>query len=552
MKPPQLHQLTIRRLHQSLSERIFAIPKLQREFIWDGRKAAALLDSISKGMPIGIFLIWQTKSQNYDLLRQSLNILPSFNTENHFVWFMIDGQQRLSVLYQAFIGDQMENSNGQIVDFGKICYIINPDPEEEDPQHFTYRKPISREYLPVRDILASNWKWRFKGYPQHLLKRIRNCRERLLKYRVPLVIIHSNDLEEIREVFIRINSQGMKISTADRAFAKASKVDLRELAHVLRAGINPKFHDIDFNIILQGFAFTTREREVDVGQRSLEATIKWWEKEIDNNGKQSAFYKHWNQYRTAFGQAVDYLHMNFNVLHSSFLPSVNMLATLSVFFYYHPAAPDTKRRKEIRKWFWATSVGVRYSGRGYRQNLIEDVRFFERLAKTSHTRFTFSDRMDPADVSRAEYIQRSALTNAFFCLLACQQPRYLANGQQIPLTVFASQANRSDRHHIFPKQMLANYGFTHRDFNSLCNICFIVSRENQEFGMKRPDSYLKEYSKKRHFARTMRSHLIPYKDESGLWTRDVRKAYVIFLRRRLIEICRAFEKQAGIKLFRKI
>lgn len=43
--------------------------ELQREFVWDGKRAAALLDSISRGMPIGVVLIWQTKPQQYDLLR---------------------------------------------------------------------------------------------------------------------------------------------------------------------------------------------------------------------------------------------------------------------------------------------------------------------------------------------------------------------------------------------------------------------------------------------------------------------------------------------------
>lgn len=42
MKAPQLQQLSIRTLHQRLAERVFAVPKLQREFVWDGRKAATL------------------------------------------------------------------------------------------------------------------------------------------------------------------------------------------------------------------------------------------------------------------------------------------------------------------------------------------------------------------------------------------------------------------------------------------------------------------------------------------------------------------------------
>jgi hypothetical protein len=227
-----------------------------------------------------------------------------------------------------------------------------------------------------------------------------------------------------------------------------------------------------------------------------------------------------------------------------------MLATLSVFFFHHPAAPNSRQRREIRKWFWATGIGKRYSGRGHRQNQIADVKFFKRLA-TSKAKFAFPDRIDPLEIARTEYTQQSAISNVFMCLLASQRPCYVENGQPIPASIFASRANRKDRHHIFPRQLLAVYGLKHGEYNSLCNICFIVAEENQRFGMKRPDSYLSPFTERKHFARSMRSHLIPHDSTSGLWTPGVPKAFKQFRTRRLKLICRAFENQAGIKLFRK-
>ncbi len=551
MKAPRIKQISVRTLHRLLLDGVFAVPKLQREFVWNGSKAAALLDSMYQCMPIGAVLVWHTQPKDYDLLRQVLHILPPFATENPWGWFLIDGQQRLSVLHEAFAGGEKQNSGGQTIDFGRLCFVPEPEKDDGGPTWFVYRKPIHRKYIPIQNILASNWKRLHKNYPKRLFHKIEGCRTRLLRYKIPVVVIHSDDLEEVREVFVRINSQGMKISAADRTFARASQVDLRHLAHELRSGINPEFRDVDFNVILQGFAFVTPERKLDVGERALEATINWWNKRVDHDGQKSEFYSRWGKYRAAFGKAVDYLHSKFSVLHSGFLPSAYMLATLSVFFYHHPAAPSTRQRREIRKWFWSTGVGLRYSGRGYRQNLIADVKFFSRLARHGAARFSFTDRMDRLDVSRMEYTRRSSLSNAFFCLLACHGPCYIANGEPIPSSLYASQANRSDRHHIFPRRLLANHGFKHRDYNSLCNICFIAAEENQQFGMKRPARYLADYFRRRHFARAMKSHLIPYDGNSGLRTSGVRKAYGQFRRRRLDAICRAFEEEAGIKLFRR-
>lgn len=550
MKAPQIRMASIRSVHHKLTDRIFAVPKLQREFVWDGGKAAALLDSIFKRMPVGTLLVWETRPQNYDLLRQSLHILPPFDPENPFGWFLVDGQQRLSVIHEAFAGGVRTNSSGRSIDFGRLCFVLEPSDDGDCPPRFAYRKPVPRRFIPIQDILSDSWHRRNKGATKSLFKKISECRRRILNYKLPIITMQSTDLEEVREVFLRINSQGMKISAADRAFARASKVDLRHLAHELRAGVRPEFHDIDFNAILQGFSFITPERELDVGQRSLEASISWWEKKIENDGQDSMFYDRWRAFRTAFQKAVDYVYEHFHVLHSGFLPSVNMLATLSVFFYDHPAAPNAHQAREIRKWFWSTGVGKRYSGRGHRQNQLSDVRFFQRLASTGRASFTFIDRVDPLEIARTEYTQQSAIANAYLCLLASNRPCYIANGRPIPATIFASRANRSDRHHIFPRQLLANNGLRHRDYNSLCNICLIVAEENQRFGAKRPDRYLAEHLDRKHFSRAMRSHLIPYDSNSGLWIKGVAKAYKRFSSDRLKEICRAFEKQADMKLFR--
>jgi len=555
MKVTQIRQLSIRTLRRMLRERCFAVPKLQREFEWNGKRAAALLDSIYRHMPIGSILVWEAKPESYYLMREAVGILPLFNEDNPHGWFLIDGQQRLSVIHEAFEGEVKENSKGRKIDFSRLCFALDSDRDDGDPAHFVYRRKWYRQFVSVKDVLAADWRRNHKSCTKPLLKRLENCRRRLLGYKVPVVVIHSDDLEEIREVFLRINSLGMKISAADHAFARATKADLRGLAKKLRAELNAGFSDLDLTVVLQSFSFVTPEREFnrtpDVGQRAIEATVKWWERRIDGDGKEGSFARRWREHVTAFGKAVEYLHQHFGVHYSGFLPSQNMLATLTVFFFYHPAAPNARQAREIRKWFWATGVALRYSGRGYHKNLVGDVKFFRRLARSGNARFEFQDRVDRLDVMRAEYTQRSALVNAFFCMLALRKPRFIENGEPIPENTYASRANRRDRHHIFPRGLLVNSGFAHRDYHTICNICFIAGEENKIFGMKRPDSYLADHMKRRHFARAMKSHLIPYDHGSGLWTKDVPKAYSQFRLARLKLICGAFEDEAGIKLFRK-
>lgn len=147
----------------------------------------------------------------------------------------------------------------------------------------------------------------------------------------------------------------------------------------------------------------------------------------------------------------------------------------------------------------------------------------------------------------------AARTRTFFCLLASKDPRYLENGEPILLgRTSLSHANKKHRHHVFPQAQLKNH-LPARFYNSLCNICFLVSRDNLKIGKRLPRNYLTEYrdAGRQRFRRVMQSHLIPISDDSGVWDRGVVKAFKKFRKNRLALICSAFEKEAGMKLFRK-
>ena len=250
---------------------------------------------------------------------------------------------------------------------------------------------------------------------------------------------------------------------------------------------------------------------------------------------------------------MDYLHNRFPVHSESFLPSANMLATLAVFFFHHPGQPSTYQAAEIRKWFWATGVAKRYSGGGYHRNIVADAKLFEALARGAKRHFVLKDRLDPVlDLQAEEYNSGSARTRAFFCLLACRRPRYLENGEPIPLGTVISFANKKHRHHIFPQAQMRRY-FPPRVFNSLCNICFLVSRDNEKVGMRLPRRYLADYreSGRSHFVSGMKSHLIPVGTDGGVWQTGTVRAFKRFRSERLALICKALEQEAGIKLFRK-
>ncbi len=509
-----------------------------------------------RDMPIGSIFLWEMDRKSANLIRQSTEVLPPFRNTNKKIWFVIDGQQRLSVIYQAFEAEVQQNDIGREIDFGRLCFVVNPDRKQDNPPRVVYRKAVDREFVPIRDILATDWRNRMPSRAQGFRSKIRDCRDRLLGYPIPVVIVRSATLDEIGEVFIRVNSQGMRITSADRAIALMGALDVRAMAHELRQKVRDEVFALSgVDPILMGFNLVVERPKLDQDPPKLEVMARRWSRRLEKDERErEKFRRVWHKYQNAFLAAVDYLHHRFPVYDETYLPSANMLATLSVFFFNHPGQPDRYQASEIRKWFWATGVAQRYTGRGYHRNIVADARLFESLAAGDRKRFVFRDLLDPLlDLQAAEYASRSARTRAFFCLLASRSPRYLENGEPIPLgRTVTSHANRRHRHHIFPQAQLRAH-FPKRGYNSLCNICFLVSRDNVKIGMRLPRSYLGEYrdAGRQRFRKVMRSHLIPAGVDNGVWQKGVVHAYKQFRSERLALIRGAFEAAAGLRLFRR-
>ena len=79
------------------------IPKFQRDFVWSIDKTAKLLDSILKGYPIGTFILWETNERLNDIKNIGNLDLPPVPDDSK-VQYVLDGQQRITSLYAAFLG----------------------------------------------------------------------------------------------------------------------------------------------------------------------------------------------------------------------------------------------------------------------------------------------------------------------------------------------------------------------------------------------------------------------------------------------------------------
>lgn len=540
-------KIRIKALIRHLEDGKFAVPRLQRNFVWDKKKACDLVDSINRKLPVGTLIIWEAKSDKRHELKHAKTIIPDHDPQNPHIWFVIDGQQRLSVIYNVFKGNEVKNDKQQNITFDHLCISFDGDNGPE----FAYKnKHDHKIHIALFRLLSGNWSKALRGLNKTKREYCKRFRRIFLDYELPVIWVSDCSRDDVKDAFIRINSAGLRISSADRLFAYASNIDLRNMTEELQGSLG-EFSKIDIGIIQMAMAFIFGETEPS--SRSIEALIKRLDRqEVVDGAISKEFTKKWKKVERAVKNSIDYLKAELGVRNLSLLPSNNMISILSYFFFENNLAqPTPLQRREIRKWFWATAVAHRYTGRGYHQNIKSDIAYFKRLGRNRNGRFSFSDLVDRGDVRRTEYHNRGGLISAFYILLLKRRPRYILSGNEIPVDEAISISNRKDKHHIFPKDLLRSNDFSAKEANSLCNICFIAAKENIPFSNKKPVVYLDEHRRSKHFASTMKSHLIPYKSVSPLWDDNARRGFRKFVDERLELICSEFEKEAGMRLFKR-
>jgi len=96
-------------LISEIKKGIIKVPKFQRDFVWDIWKTASLLDSILKGYPIGTFILWETDQRINEVKNiGNLDLPDTPNGQN--VQYVLDGQQRITSLFAAYLGAKIQMS----------------------------------------------------------------------------------------------------------------------------------------------------------------------------------------------------------------------------------------------------------------------------------------------------------------------------------------------------------------------------------------------------------------------------------------------------------
>lgn len=483
---------------------VIKIPKFQRNFVWSIDKTAKLLDSILKGYPIGTFILWQTDERINDIKNiGNLEIPPT--PDGTKVQYVLDGQQRITSLYAAYLGAKIQKvGEKKITDYSDI--VVNLDTDiNENGDHVISAKPTGEKHISLNTVLNFSFKIAksLSGkFSEDELERIDNYSTAFKTYEFSTVVLRKEDIDSAIEVFTRINTGGQTLTLFEIMSAKTydekQHFDMQEKwLDFIKELKEIKYESISSTVVLSLLSLI------------LSRTKECKRKTILSLDKQDII-DNWSTAISALKWGIDYFRTTYRIPVSHLLPYDSLLVPFAYFFYYKRDRPDAEQRKYLEEFFWRMSLSFRYSSSA-ESRLAQDIKRIDKILEGERPEYgdikVYLD--SPQALIDTNFSAGNSYCKAVLCLLAYQEPKdFQDNGKVILDNSWLKVANSKNYHHFFPKAYLK--GKTILDSNSLMNIVLVSDHLNKrKIGSKAPSVYIGDFSLQNNEINTaLNSHFI--------------------------------------------
>ena len=435
-----------------------ALPDFQRTFVWAPDETRELLVSMIRSFPAGALLFLQGGHATFKA--RAAEGAPALTGRPSFL--VLDGQQRLTSLYQAIYG---VGDSRFFLDLGALLAGADVDQavkvfsaeraaplEKIEAQARTLLMPLAA----VRDFGAA--RWRDDVVPRRddddrervrdLLRAIEYaCIDPLVKYAFPVTMLpEATPLEAVCTIFETLNRTGRPLSPFElisaRAFAGGhSLYDLWNGArerHPILGDFDVKPYYLLQCIALRLGVSCKRRFVISLPADDI---ARGWESAV-----------------TSMAAVLTLLRDECGVLTPKWLPYEPMLIPLATVWNEVEATTGPAQgamRSKLKRWFWCASFTGEYES--------SSATLAERDAPVIKSWLTGGD--EPQAVRAFEWnperwrtvtTRQQGLYRATIALTLLQRPRDFHTGA--PLTPELIEAGKVDDHHLFPRAYLRSVG----------------------------------------------------------------------------------------------
>ncbi len=546
----------LKELLTEIHSRSSVLPDFQRDFVWDPGATQELIVSIARNYPAGSLL--RVRDLHKSFAAREFEGAPKLDGHRH-TFLVLDGQQRLTSLYQAFFGV------GEHRYFLDLKKLLDDDDDFEDAIFHERAKSRRAKNLAEFEVQAKELilplsvleggagkfgSWSRKVARTHVDKderldledKLDVIEERWIRtiddYHFPVVTLSdSTPADALCTIFETLNRTGVKLTVFELLTARFWPQDIRLRALWDQARkdhpVLAEF-DVDPYYVLQGIALVAHKvpscRRGEVLNLTPSDITTWWAKVVAG---------------LAAGLAI--LRDDCNVMLPKWLPYEPMLLPLAAVLARTvdlKTAQAGANREKLKRWFWCAVFGQAYESGANSQAEKDTAELLAWFNGGEAPETVSSIRFDPKTLREITPRQRSVY-RGLICLMlgAAGGTRDFHTRAVISGKLMTEQG--IDDHHIFPAAYLErNLGTPARVRDSVVNRTLIDRTTNQMISDRAPSAYLTDIRKTDGFPfeEVLQSHLLPPESDSALLLDDFER----FLAGRQARLWEAIKAATGL------
>ena len=493
------------------------LPEFQRSWVWDDGKICKLIESITMGFPMGAVMFLETGGEvNYKprLFTGVESKMASVKPD----YLVLDGQQRLTTLFQVFMSqnpvetcwernksnviyryyyidmvkalDENEDREEAIIsisdkkiktsDIGKVIAL---DLTTREKEYENLMFPLNLMFNPTE---AMNWCLGMLQYYQNDPTKLALYQKfntdiisSVIAYKLPVIkVLKNTSQSSVCQIFENVNRGGVPLNVFELVTASlaADGVELRQEWK----SIKNDFSKFDVLRDIDGTAFITSMTLWDSYEKSIASGgkigVKCKKKDVMAL-RSSVFKQKRDILKNGFIEAARFL-IKQGVYAADNLPYNTQFIPLAAIFAYdlnhQHLLTNLPNLTKLSKWYWCGVFGELYgSANETRYNILPDT--------VSRSSF---------HVMRLLSLQtrNSAAYKGVMALLLQDEPLdFLTAGK---MTVATYTSENTDIHHIFPASYCEKQNLPREKWNSVINKTMIYASTNRSIGGVAPSRYI--------------------------------------------------------------
>lgn len=537
------------------------LPDFQRGWVWDDDRIKGVIASVAKSFPIGAVMLLETGNENIRFKTKPVEGVVGLNGTKPEM-LILDGQQRITSLYQAIMTKRVVNTrNSKGYEIKRWYYIdmvkaLDTDSDLEEAIFSINENKIITENIG-RDIIldlsteenefknlmypvsmVDNYdEWRTKfieywDYDRDKIKFWNEFEKKIIKgfngYNLPVIVMKKeNTKEAVCQVFEKVNTGGVSLTVfelltasfaSDEFDLKADWEDIKNKFKPYKILNKTSNTDIIQAITLYS-TFNKRLAAITSGLTENIPSVSAKRKEMLNLTL-SEYLKYRDEIVEGFIKSSKILVEN-HIFNSRDLPySTQLVPMAAILAKLGDKIDNVGNKNKLMRWFWCGVFGELYGSANetrYALDMIQVTDWIENNAEEPKT--IYDANFSPSRLNTLR-TRNSAAYKGVYALMMDENTKDWLSATKIDFSTYFSES--IDIHHIFPVAWCEKNNIPRNDYDCIINKTPLSGRTNRIVSGDAPSKYLERLKKyagvsDSEFNDILRSHVVSpdymYKDD---------------------------------------